>query len=127
MQSQGLVKTFTLCLAGIKASGAAPTAQRKPRCTEQLAEEAYAGGMSSRGVLWGANRRRCMTPHLCRAGRPTIQERDVGSEVDAMICFDRTGTLHESAPAIRCFGFQFRPGGCFCDGMAKLRYPEYRG
>ena len=47
-------------------------------------------------------------------------------KLTCMICFDRTGELHEPASATRCLAFQPGPGGCLCDGMAKLRYPEYR-
>jgi hypothetical protein len=41
-----------------------------------------------------------------------------------MICLIEPVTPPEPAPAIRCFDFQLRPGGCLCDGMAKLRYPS---
>ena len=58
--------------------------------------------------------------------RPIKRNETSDWKLTGMICLIEPVTLHEPAFAIRCFGFQLRPGNCLCDGMAKLRYPEYR-
>ena len=98
---------------------------RLRRIAEKLAEKAVEGGLARK--CKSALDPRVITLRETQAWNidyPGTRCRD--RKLTCVICFDRTGELHEPVPATCCLAFRPGPGGCPGDGMAKLRYPEYR-